>query len=98
MEPPYPLVPPRSRRCELYGCGRAQQHVRFAPKSMSERSARNEKRSAEVECSVRPYLPFYFWADQDRERMWLAPPSVPFVDATQAGGHPSGSAASWTDA
>src|SRR5262252_3886210 len=56
MEWPGPLVRPRPRRCELCGCGRAWQHVRFAPKSMSERSARNEKRSAEVECSVRPYL------------------------------------------
>src|SRR5215472_12162231 len=56
MEWPGPLVRPRPRRCELCGCGRAWQHVRFAPKSMSERSARSEKRSAEVECSVRPYL------------------------------------------
>src|SRR5262252_6403461 len=56
MEWPGPLVRPRPRRCELCGCGRAWQHVRFAPKSTSERSARNEKRSAEVECSVRPYL------------------------------------------
>src|SRR5215472_1961208 len=39
---------------------------------MSERSARNEKRSAEVECSDRPYLPFYFLADQARERMCQA--------------------------
>src|SRR5262250_3962484 len=56
MEWPAPLVRPRPRRCELCGCGRAWQHVRFAPKSTSERSARNEKRSAEVECSVRPCL------------------------------------------
>src|SRR5215470_5679771 len=56
MEWPGPLARPRPRRRELCGCGRAWQHVRFAPKSMSERSARNEKRSAEVECSVRPYL------------------------------------------
>src|SRR5215469_12770694 len=56
MERPYPLDAPRSRRRELYGCCRTWQHVRFAPKSMLERSARNEKRSAEVECSVRPYL------------------------------------------
>src|SRR5215469_5545637 len=56
MEWPGPLARPGLRRCELCGCGRAWQHVRFAPKSMWERSARNEKRSAEVECSVRPYL------------------------------------------
>src|SRR5215469_9642768 len=56
MERPYPLVPPRSRRCELYGYGLAQQYVRFALKSTLERSDRNEKQSAEVECSVRPYL------------------------------------------
>src|SRR5215469_16506207 len=56
MERPYPRDPPRSRRCELYGFCRTWQHVRFASKSKSERSARNEKLSAEVECSVRPYL------------------------------------------
>src|SRR5215469_15373981 len=79
MERPCPLVPPRSRRCEPHECGPDQPHVRFALKSMSERSARNEKRSAEVECSVRPYSPFYFLADQARERMCLAPPAPAFL-------------------
>src|SRR5215471_7973069 len=60
MERHYPLVRLKAPRCEPYGYGRAWPHVRFAPKSILERSARHAKRLAEVGCSVRPYYPLYF--------------------------------------
>ena len=57
---PVPFVRLRPRLRERCASCRAWQHVRFAPTSTLERSARNEKRSAEVECSLRPYLSILF--------------------------------------